>query len=288
MLPRGLRVSVAALAVALLLHATTALSQTDSTRTSRPAPFTRRDALLAGAFALGTVAFAPLDKLVARTLQDTSAFNDPLVRLLSINVSYVGRPGVLIASSSVFLIGKASGKINIADVGLHTTEAIMVGEATNAVLKSVAGRARPRAGIDRPFDFGFGRGFRDAQYRSFASSHATSSFAFAAALTEESARRYRHTRWCITRHSCLPPAWYIGAVTYGAAGLIGLTRTYNNEHWASDVMMGAAIGTFAGLKIVQYHHARPGNRLDRWLLSATVSVGARGEALLGASMPTSF
>jgi membrane-associated phospholipid phosphatase len=56
---------------------------------------------------------------------------------------------------------------------------------------------------------------------------------------------------------------------YGGATLVGVSRMYNNAHWGSDVVIGAAIGTFGGIKVVKYHHTRPGNRLDRWLLSAT-------------------
>ena len=58
---------------------------------------------------------------------------------------------------------------------------------------------------------------------------------------------------------------------YGGAALIGVSRMYDNRHWASDVIMGAAIGTFAGTKVVRYHRTHPDNRLDRWLLRASLS-----------------
>ena len=32
------------------------------------------------------------------------------------------------------------------------------------------------------------------------------------------------------------------------------------------------IGTFAGTKVVRYHRTHPGNRLDRWLLKAQVTI----------------
>jgi hypothetical protein len=41
--------------------------------------------------------------------------------------------------------------------------------------------------------------------------------------------------------------------------------------------MGAAIGTVIGNKVVRYHHERPGNRLDRWLLSGSASRDATGK-----------
>ena len=55
----------------------------------------------------------------------------------------------------------------------------------------------------------------------------------------------------------------IGPVMYGGAAAVGLSRMYDNRHWASDVIMGAAIGTFAGTKVVRYHRTHPGNRLDQ-------------------------
>jgi hypothetical protein len=35
--------------------------------------------------------------------------------------------------------------------------------------------------------------------------------------------------------------------------------------------MGAAIGTFAGTKVVRYHRTHPANKLDKWLLHASLS-----------------
>jgi membrane-associated phospholipid phosphatase len=67
--------------------------------------------------------------------------------------------------------------------------------------------------------------------------------------------------------------WYIGSAMYGGATLVGLSRMYNNRHWASDVMIGGLIGTFAGLKVVKYHRTHPDNRVDRWLLGVTATPG---------------
>jgi hypothetical protein len=33
--------------------------------------------------------------------------------------------------------------------------------------------------------------------------------------------------------------------------------------------LGAAIGTFAGTKVVRYHATHPGNRVDKWFLNAS-------------------
>lgn len=55
-------------------------------------------------------------------------------------------------------------------------------------------------------------------------------------------------------------------VLFGAAGVVGLSRIYDNQHWASDVIVGAAIGTLVGYKVSRYTHQRPGNTVDTALL----------------------
>ena len=74
--------------------------------------------------------------------------------------------------------------------------------------------------------------------------------------------------------------WYVAPVMYGGAALVGMSRIYNDQHWASDVVMGAAVGTFAGLKVVRFNHTRAGNRLDRILLGTRVVPAAKGAALM--------
>jgi membrane-associated phospholipid phosphatase len=72
----------------------------------------------------------------------------------------------------------------------------------------------------------------------------------------------------------------VGPALYGGATMVGLSRMYNNKHWASDVVVGAAIGTFSGLAVVRYHRANPDGRLDRVLLRTTLLPGADGGAVL--------
>ena len=42
-------------------------------------------------------------------------------------------------------------------------------------------------------------------------------------------------------------------VTYGMATTVGLARIDNNKHWASDVLVGAAIGMFLGNFVYSLH-----------------------------------
>jgi hypothetical protein len=143
-------------------------------------------------------------------------------------------------------------------------------------MKGVFGRQRPyvdTANIN-PNHWHFLGGFttNDGQ-RSFPSGHAVAAFAAAAAVANETTTWWPNWRWPI------------GAAMYGGAGMVGLSRMYNNDHWASDVIMGAAIGTFAGNKVVRYHHSHPGNTLDQWLVNFTISPGATGHVLSASILP---
>ena len=40
---------------------------------------------------------------------------------------------------------------------------------------------------------------------------------------------------------------------YGLASMVGFARLNNNRHWPSDVLAGAAIGTFTGKTVVRFN-----------------------------------
>jgi len=141
-------------------------------------------------------------------------------------------------------------------MGLHTAEAIGLADVVTVALKMTAGRARPYASADNAANFQLFRGLHSDEYRSFPSGHSTSAFAFAAAVSSETQRWWPNTRWII------------GPILYSGATLTGMSRIYNQQHWASDVMAGAAIGTLVGIKVVRYQHSHPGNFIDRKLLRA--------------------
>ena len=72
---------------------------------------------------------------------------------------------------------------------------------------------------------------------------------------------------------------------YGGATAVGLSRMYHNRHWGSDVIIGAAIGTFSGRKVVQYAHGHPGNLIDRVILRTSVVPDGNGGVALAFSFP---
>jgi membrane-associated phospholipid phosphatase len=232
--------------------------------------FTWRDAVLAGGFAVLDVAIRPLDKPTAAVLQDTSRQRSTVYRVSAAGFRTIAVPGAMIIGTTMYATGRLSHSARLAELGLYGTEALFVGEGIGSVMKDVFGRARPYVDtVPNPDNWQLFRGFTGGdKYRSFPSGHTVAGFAAAAAVSAET------SRWW-------PGAIYIiGPAMYGGATLIGLSRMYENRHWASDVIMGAAIGTFAGTKVVRYHRTHPGNRIDRWLLNASASPSDLGHITL--------
>jgi membrane-associated phospholipid phosphatase len=252
-------------------------AQTTTTASPHVPLFTRDDAYLGAFFILGTIALEPLDKRVAGALQRPDRQTNKVFQDLSRDVRVIAVPGSVIIGASLYAIGRVSHVDRMADLGLNGLEALAVGDLVTTGIKWTAGRARPYAVADtNPRDFQLLRGLHKGRdYSSFPSGHALAAFAAAAAVTNETSRWWPGSQW------------YIGPAMFGGAAAVGASRLYNNQHWLSDVVLGAGIGTFAGNKIVRYNHrTNPNNRLNRWLLSASiVPSGTTGHRLRFSLLP---
>jgi len=234
--------------------------------------FHRGDAYALGGFGVAAVALFQYDSKLATWFQ-SERFDTRALQRLEQSLDFVGGVGALAIGGAMYVVGRVADKPRVAHLALHTTEAIVVGIGTAGVIKGVLGRARPYVtGPSNPRDFELLRGFKGSPWQSFPSGHSTTSFAVAAAVTSETSEWWPRSRWII------------GPLLFGGATAVGMSRMYDDKHWASDVVMGAAIGTFAGLKTVRFNHTRTGNRIDRWLLGEkrpSVSPGPDGSLRLG-------
>lgn len=246
----------------------------DTTHTSREPLFTARDAWIGAGFAVATVALTPLDRRIAIRLQDSTTQANRFFHHGATGLELFASPGAFVIGGSLYVVGRLGHYPRLADLGLHGTEAVVLATVVTGTIKGAAGRARPFVvGDTNPRDFKFGRGFSKEGYTAFPSGHTTTAFAAASAVTAETSRWWPQS------------TWYVGPVMYGGAAMVGLSRMYHNKHWASDVILGAGIGTFSGLKVVKYQHSHPGNRLDRWLLQTSVLPNGFGGAMLAWSVP---
>ncbi|MEP7345753.1 MAG: phosphatase PAP2 family protein [Gemmatimonadaceae bacterium] len=235
--------------------------------------FTVRDAGIAAGFVGATIALFPVDERISKRLQRPSAQNNRFFRHASKGFEQLAVPGAYIIGGSVYVVGRLSHQPRVADLGLHTTEAVLIATGVTGVLKGAFGRARPYVSADtNSHDFKFGAGFGDDSRRAFPSGHSTTAFAAAAAVTSEVHRSWPG-RWWST--------WLVGPAMYGGATMVGLARIYHDDHWASDVALGAAVGTFGGMKVVQYSHAHPHNFIDGVLLHTSLVPDGRGGVFLG-------
>jgi membrane-associated phospholipid phosphatase len=213
--------------------------------------FTSRDLVLGAALATATAALIPADGQIAREFQRPGPQSSSALRGTLDAVELIGSPGAVVFGGSLYAVGLIARKRTVADFGWHTLEALAVSVQVTDLLKGLFGRSRPYVSGGDAGDFDFGGGFGDGARRSLPSGHTSAAFTFASVVAEETSHRWPRAHRIVT------------PLAYAAATGVGLARMYNDKHWASDVALGAAIGTLSGRLVVRYAHGRPGNFIDR-------------------------
>ena len=250
------RAAVLALCLGTLL-ATPVLEAQDATASraaTPPSPLRWQDARLLGAFTLAAAAVLPIDRDGQRLMQRAWVQRSPLLSHTADLFNAYGSPGVFVGSLGLFATGWALQRPDIARLGLRASETIALSGIVTGGIKGLAGRARPYASPGRPGDFRLLSGTHDGARQSFPSGHTTAVFAFATALQRELRASHPQTsRWA-------------GPALYTAAALTGLARMHSNDHWASDVVMGAGVGIVSGLVVARFHADRPQHWIDQRLL----------------------
>jgi membrane-associated phospholipid phosphatase len=247
----------------------TPLVHAQSSNQSSGVVITGRDmGLVAGATA-GAAVLSRFDVPIAHFFND-SAFHarHPGVTTAAKRASLVTETVLMLTGGTIYGIARIRHDAGTADVALHTTESVASAAMFIQVVRGLLGRARPyviddvgeRRDTD-PYDFEPLHGFTSFDYRSFPSMHAMASIAVATALTQE--MRLRNT----------PHRGLISPLLYAGAAMPALARMYLDEHWSSDIALGAFLGAFAGQKVVTYSHARPDNRIDNFFLGPRLNIG---------------
>jgi membrane-associated phospholipid phosphatase len=233
---------------ALLVLAIAAASARAQAAPAAPAePVVRAsDAGILGVTLAGSLLLMPYDVQITAWKGLPPFRNSARTRTVLDATAFVGGPGSLAIDAVMFGAGRLGNNKNIATDGEAAFEAEAVGGAVTFLLKRVIGRARPGLDSTRADDFGFGRGFfGGGDYQSFPSGHTTAAFAFATAITARLGQRNSSSvNWA-------------APVLFSVATLTGIQRVYRHAHWASDCLMGAAIGTVSGLAAARWHQQHP-------------------------------
>ena len=173
--------------------------------------------------------------------------------------SFVGGPVPLALGASLYALGKGTGSSFTTQTGREVLRAVLVSGSITALTKGVVGRARPYAAPGDPDVFSPGRGFTNGALASFPSGHTSAAFATATVLARELDQRHPSSRWIIN------------PLLFGSAALVGYSRVYQRQHWPSDVLAGAALGTITGYEVVS--HARGDRSAFGWHPFSHVSIG---------------
>ena len=235
---------------------TLAAQSTDASRPRAPSVVGWVDVSTLAAGLAGSIALMRADERIARRLQSDRYQENARYQDISRIAAKFNEKSLFAAGLVTYGVAKlVHAPRTTTDIAWHTTESIFIASATATVVRGILGRSRPFVtGDSDAYDYKPGQGFRELKYRAYPSIHAAASFATAAALTAET-RRHSQTA-----------GWVVGPVAYALASAPGISRMYGDKHWASDVVMGAALGAVSGWATVRYHHHRPDNRLDKTFL----------------------
>jgi membrane-associated phospholipid phosphatase len=148
----------------------------------------------------------------------------------------LGRAQTVVPALGVaYGVGRLAGNRELSTATLHTAAALTAAGAMNGLVKVGVGRRRP--GVDND-PTSFRPVALDDHWQSFPSGHTVVAFSLATAIAEEAKQPW------------------VSALSYGAAGVVGWSRVYEDRHWASDVVGGALIGTLSSKLTLRWLHAR--------------------------------
>lgn len=217
------------------------------------APFraTAKDWFYAGAFAAGIAGVTLLaDKPVNRLAVDWRAESNTMVSTSSYVTQFGGAyEGYTLAFVGAY--GYIFKKEKMKTTFWLATQAYITAGLIANLIKYLTGQQRPNwydpvTGQNNnifhgPF-FAFTKdknGVRppEQMYSSFPSGHTTAAFAAATVFAME----YRDSK-------------IIPIIAYSAASLVGLSRITENQHWLSDVLVGAMLGFLSGRQVVNNYH----------------------------------
>ena len=206
------------------------ITDTQSILTS-PLRWEKEDWLKASLVAAVTMGLYAYDQNIQDWVQkNRNTITDDVAKL----VTPFGNGFVILPALGVFyLYGCSEGDKRARSTALLSLESLVLSSVFTGALKFTTPRYRPNE--ENQYNKWDGPSF-STSHLSFPSWQSSSAFAIGTVIASE----YSDKVW-------VPP------LAYGIATLTGLARIHNNDHWASDVFLGSAIGFFTAKAIVALH-----------------------------------
>lgn len=138
-----------------------------------------------------------------------------------------------ILATSLYTIGSMANSHKTKKIGFEIAQAMLYSESISFISKGCIGRSRPftnRGAFDyHPFTF------FDSPHNSFPAGHVDAAFAISTVLSKNA------------------QCGFLKVIAYVPAALTVTSRIMQDEHWASDVFIGAVIGCSVGNWVVNLH-----------------------------------
>jgi membrane-associated phospholipid phosphatase len=192
-----------------------------------PLRWKKKDWLIVGsAVAVGTLVYVFDDEIRGVFQSNRSGFTN------SVSNNFLEPFGSGLYSlplfAGLFLHGEFSDNDKSKTVALDALKTYVLTAGMVTIMKQLFKRHRPfhdQIPDSKQWEGPFG----DSKYTSFPSGHTMTAFALASYVSSA----YRDKKW-------------VGIASYTIAGLVGLSRINDDEHWASDVFIGGVIGYAVG------------------------------------------
>ena len=224
-----------------------------------PFQFDQDDFILTGIILGATVFSLAFDNPVRNSFEKIQS--PALDRVTRWGENFGNGKYVLGLGGALYIGGHIFADSELRKTGLMLTEAIVLNGIVTTGLKVITGRSRPfRNNGNTDMDF-FEMEFEDIE-NSLPSGHASTAFAVATVLSE----RIDNV--------------YASVALYSLAGLTAFQRIYADKHWLSDTILGAALGTVIGLKVVKLNSEEENNSSLNFNVSPVINSNGYGVGIV--------
>ena len=157
--------------------------------------------------------------------------------------SFVGGPVPLALGATLYVVGRGTGRQLRHEAGREVIRAVLVSGAITA--RRLRARWGALALLPRPV-------IRTSSAPAADSERLTRVVPIGA---HERGVRDRHgaRARAACRRTSKPGGW-LDSLLFGGATFVGFSRVYDQQHWPSDVVAGAALGSITGYEVVAHAH----------------------------------